>query len=96
MATTAQIYRDILSSVTLLASAIVRETKPSADLISQRRAYKEYGQPFIMRGEEGGMLRPIRTGTAKNSTIKYSRTEILAFMEAEAIKRNEALTLINN
>lgn len=93
---TVEIFRELYRNVDLVASAIVKKTMPQADLISQRKAFKEYGAPFIRRGEECGALKPIRTGSTKTSTIKYSRTEILCYLEAEAMKRADAMSLINN
>lgn len=85
--TTTQIFHDILTHVDLIAAAVVRQIKPANDLMSQRKAFEEFGEPFIRaRMHPKGDLRPIRTGDAPNSPIKFSRTEILALIAAEQEK----------
>ena len=92
--TALQAYREIIQCADLIASAIIQHTQPKRDLISQRKAYADYTPELIKRGEEAGMLKPIRNGKAKNSPILYSRKEILAQIEAEAMMRNEAMAII--
>ena len=89
-----QTFNDILQHADLIASAIVRQTQPKRDLISQRKAIQEFGAELIKRGEESGMLHPIRNGKAKNSPILYSRMEILAQIKTEGIMRNEGYAIL--
>ena len=58
-----QTFNEILQHADLIASAILQQTNPKRDLISQRKAFQEYGADLIKRGEEAGMLKPIRTNT---------------------------------
>lgn len=89
-----QTFNEILQHADLIASAILQQTNPKRDLISQRKAYQEYGADLIKRGEEAGMLKPIRNGKAKNSPILYSRKEIIAQIKTESIMRNEGYAIL--
>lgn len=89
-----QTFTEILQHADLIASAILQQTNPKRDLISQRKAYQEYGADLIKRGEEAGMLKPIRNGKAKNSPILYSRKEIIAQIKTESIMRNEGYAIL--
>lgn len=91
-----QAHKDLIKYADLIASAVVEQIDPRRNFISQRKAYADYGADLIKRGEESGMLKPIRNGKAKNSPILYSRKQILAQIEAEGIMRNEAVAIINN
>lgn len=89
-----QTFKEILQHADLIASAILQQTNPKRDLISQRKAFQEYGADLIKRGEEAGMLKPIRNGKAKNSPILYSRKEIIAQIKTESIMRNEGYAIL--
>lgn len=92
--TALQTFNEILQHADLIASAILQQTNPKRDLISQRKAYQEYGADLVKRGEEAGMLKPIRNGKAKNSPILYSRKEIIAQIKTESIMRNEGYAIL--
>lgn len=89
-----QTFNEILQHADLIASAILQQTNPKRDLISQRKAFQEYGVDLIKRGEDAGMLKPIRNGKAKNSPILYSRKEIIAQIKTESIMRNEGYAIL--
>lgn len=89
-----QTFNEILQHADLIASAILQQTNPKRDLISQRKAFQEYGADLIKRGEDAGMLKPIRNGKAKNSPILYSRKEIIAQIKTESIMRNEGYAIL--
>jgi hypothetical protein len=89
-----QTFNEILQHADLIASAIIQQTNPKRDLISQRKAYDDYGAELIKRGVDSGMLKPIRNGKAKNSPILYSRKEIIAQIKTESIMRNEGYAIL--
>jgi hypothetical protein len=89
-----QTFNEILQHADLIASAIIQQTNPKRDLISQRKAYEDYGAELIKRGVDSGMLKPIRNGKAKNSPILYSRKEIIAQIKTESIMRNEGYAIL--
>lgn len=89
-----QAHKDLIKYADLIASAVVEQIDPRRNFISQRRAYADYGADLIKRGEESGMLKPIRNGKAKNSPILYSRKEIIAQIKTESIMRNEGYAIL--
>lgn len=94
--TIAQDFNEIMQFATIVAAAIVRQTRPNDDLISQRQAYEEFGRRWIVkRTAPAGVLKPIRQGGAKNSKLMYSRLEIAALVEAERRQQQE-MANINN
>ena len=96
MATIASDFNEILHLATIVAAAIVRQTHPNDDLISQRQAYEEFGRRWIVkRTAPSGVLKPIRQGGAKNSKLMYSRLEIAALVEAER-RQAQNMANINN
>ena len=58
---------------------------PAKDLISQRDAYREFGEARIKGWVFKQLVSPTRTGTAKNSPIKFSRADLMACNEAEKL-----------
>lgn len=94
--TIAQYFEEINQLATVIAAAIVRQTRAKDDLISQRQAYAEYGRGWIKkRTAPQGKLTPVRQGGAKNSKLMYSRLEIAALVEAERRQQQE-MANINN
>ncbi len=92
---TQQLFNEILRSADLLAAAVVKRMRPSDDLLTQRQAFKEFDRGWIKANTyPRGELRPIRTGTAPNSPLKYSRTEILALQEVERQQLREVQEII--
>lgn len=90
-----KVFEEVMKNAELFAAAIVKQLRPADDLISQRKAFEEYGRDFIKRNTAPkGDIKPIRTGSAANSPLKYSRTEILAALETERIMQNAGLALI--
>lgn len=95
MATIAQDFNEIMQLATVVAAAIVRQTRSKDDLISQRQAYDEYGRRWIeQRTAPQGVLTPVRQGGAKNSKLMYSRFEIAALIEAERRHQEQMSTIL--
>lgn len=95
MATIAQDFQEIMQLATVIAAAIVRQTRAMDDLISQRQAYEEYGRGWIeKRTAPKGKLTPVRQGEAKNSKLMYSRFEIAALIEAERRHQEQMATIL--
>lgn len=95
MATIAQDFNEIMQLATVVAAAIVRQTRSKDDLISQRQAYDEYGRRWIeQRTAPQGVLTPVRQGGAKNSKLMYSRFEIAALIEAERRQQEQMSTIL--
>lgn len=74
----------------IVACAIVKRQKPADDLVTKRALYREFGRGWVDKHIAPiGKIEGKRFGTAKNSPIKYSRTEFVALLEAERIQRAE-------
>ena len=60
---------------------------PNRDLISQREAYRRFGETSIKRWRNAGLITPQRTGPNANHTLTYSVAEIAEAKMAESIQR---------
>lgn len=89
----AQIFQETLSSVEMLAAALMREMQPGSDEISQRQAYELYGRDKVERWVKEGLVKPYRGGMAKNSKKLYSRLQILVAIDTD---RQMQDNIINN
>lgn len=97
MLSQSRVFEEVMQNATLFAAAIVKQLRPGDDLISQRQAYEEFGRDFIKRNTAPkGVLMPLRTGTASNSPLKYSRTEILALQETERIMQRDVRKILKD
>ena len=97
MLSQSRVFEGVMQYATLFAAAIVKQLRPGDDLISQRQAYEEFGRDFIKRNTAPkGVLMPLRTGTASNSPLKYSRTEILALQETERIMQRDVRKMLKD
>lgn len=95
MTTIANDFTQIMHLATVIAAAVVRQTRAKDDLISQRQAYEEFGRRWIeQRTAPQGVLTPVRQGGAKNSKLMYSRFEIAALIEAERRHQEQMSTIL--
>ena len=60
---------------------------PNRDLISQREAYRRFGETSIKRWKNAGLITPQRTGPKANNTLTYSVAEIAEAKTAESMQR---------
>ena len=60
---------------------------PKRDLISQREAFRRFGETSIKRWRDAGLITPQRTGPNANHTLTYSVAEIAEAKMAESIQR---------
>lgn len=58
---------------------------PAKDLISQREAFRQFGEARVKDWIRRGLITGTRNGTGKSSKILYSRTEILAIEKSEKL-----------
>ena len=63
---------------------------PAKDLISQREAYKSFGEARVKRWVRQQLVHPTRNGAEKRSKILYSRAELLTIEKTEIIKNKKA------
>ena len=69
------------------AASYAKLLMPHNDRISQRSAYKEYGEARVKRWVKSKMVRPVRSGSAVTSKIIYSWAELMAADKAESINK---------
>lgn len=59
---------------------------PAADLISQREAYRLFGETRVKRWKDDGLITAVRLGTTRTSKRQYSRVELMAVEKAERLQ----------
>lgn len=52
----------------------IAKTNPTDDEISERQAYREFGEGWVQSQVACGTIKPLRKGTSKNSKKVYSRS----------------------
>ena len=67
------------------AASYAKLLMPGKDRVSQRSAYKEYGEARVKRWVKSKMVQPVRSGSAVTSKIIYSRAELMSVYKAESI-----------
>ena len=50
---------------------------PSKDEITQRQAFEEFGEGWVLNQVSNGLIKPFRKGVYKNSPKMYSRSSLL-------------------
>ena len=58
---------------------------PAKDLISQRNAYRDYGEARVKRWVHQEMVNTVRSGNASRSKVLYSRAELMALDKSEKL-----------
>lgn len=58
---------------------------PGKDLISQRTAYKEYGEARVKRWQRQQVVNATRSGDTSRSKVLYSRAELMAADKSEKL-----------
>lgn len=65
------------------ASNYAKSIAPAKDLISQREAYRVFGEARVKRWVHDGLVKGSRMGTTLRSKIQYSRADLMAANTAE-------------
>lgn len=68
------------------AAQYVRKTKPTVDLMSQREAYKMFGESRVKRWVAAGMVKAIRNGETQRSKLLYSMADMMAVDAGERLQ----------
>ena len=58
---------------------------PAKDLISQREAYRSFGEARVKRWLTQKLIHKVRSGTTERSKVLYSRAELLTVDKSEKI-----------
>ena len=80
-----QLKNMMMDMATLGAANYAKMIMPGKDHISQRGAYREYGEARVKRWVKSKMVQPVRSGSAVTSKIIYSRAELMSVDKAESI-----------
>lgn len=67
------------------AANFVKQTAPVEDLISQREAYRQFGEARVKRWKQEQRVVPERGGESRQSKVLYSRAELMAVDKSEKI-----------
>lgn len=68
------------------AANYAKRLAPGKDLISQREAYRQFGEARVKDWERRGLINgKIRSGSASNSKILYSIAELLSIETANKL-----------
>jgi len=67
------------------AANYAKMIEPLKDNLSQRKAYKNYGEARVKRWLRAGQINTQRSGSAVTSKIIYSRAELMAAEKTERI-----------
>lgn len=58
---------------------------PAKDLISQREAYRSFGEARVKRWVAQKLVTKVRGGTTERSKVLYSRAELLTVEKSEKL-----------
>lgn len=58
---------------------------PAKDLISQREAFRQFGEARVKDWKRRDLITGTRNGSGKSSKILYSRAELLAIEKSEKL-----------
>ena len=61
----------------------IKSTSPKEDMISERKAFKAFGEANVKNWVKQSLVASKRNGSAKNSTKNYSYSELLIVARAE-------------
>lgn len=76
----------LVETADLIALAVCRRTTPKSDMLSQRELYKLYDRNWINYHIAHKNIIGVKSGSAKNSSVLYSRLKIEALRKAEEIE----------
>ena len=76
-----------MDMASLGAANFLKEIQPVKDLISQREAYRQFGETRVKRWKEQGKIVPERNGGQRTSKLLYSRAELMAIDKSEMLNQ---------
>ena len=93
MSVSLEVYqlKNLISEFSELGAAnYAKIVNRQSDNMSQRQAYREFGESRVKNWDRQGLLSTVRNGTTNRSKIIYSRAELMTIESAEKLQ-----TLIN-
>ncbi len=80
-------FKNICMEMAELGAAnYAKMMSPANDSISQRAAYREFGEARVKRWVSSGLVSRMRSGTTKRSKMLYSRAELISAEKTEKLK----------
>lgn len=76
-----------MDMASLGAANFLREIQPVKDLISQREAYRQFGEARVKRWKQEHRISHERNGQQRNSKLLYSRAELMAIDKSEKLNQ---------
>lgn len=86
-----RIKNAVLVQVQVMAAAIIKETQPRKDVLSQRQAFELFGRAWVIDVTASGMVSTTRTA----HQIKYSRLELETLRAVEQTIAKEQIESLN-
>lgn len=77
----------ISDSARLGVLELVNNMEPAKDAISQREAYRAYGEARVKAWVASGLINRTRNGSTRRTKILYSQKELAAVNQAEKLNR---------
>lgn len=65
----------------------IRETAPAEDTISQREAYRMFGEARVKNWLKMGLISAQRKGVGRNSKRLYSKADLMATSKSESFNQ---------
>ncbi|HBG40216.1 MAG TPA: hypothetical protein DDW85_02230 [Porphyromonadaceae bacterium] len=69
------------------AANYAKQVAPASDTISQREAYRQFGEARVKRWVSLHLVNTTRSGSTIRSKKLYSRSELLSIEKAEKLKQ---------
>lgn len=85
----------MVSCAELGALAALKTLQPKSDDLTQRDAYKTYGEAWVKQCVRKDLVSKHRKGKAKNSPVYYSKLELTAVLKAEKLSQLGAFNNTN-
>lgn len=69
------------------AANYAKMTTPGEDILSQRQAYRQFGESRVKRWVDDGIVAKVRVGKTKQSKIIYSKAELISVEKSERLNK---------
>ena len=69
------------------AANYAKKVSPASDNLSQREAYRHFGESRVKRWKEAGIITKVRSGVSKQSKIIYSKAELISIEKSERLNQ---------
>jgi len=82
-------FKNMMMDMSELGAAqYVKSVTPNLDELSEREAFRKFGEAKVKKWLKLSLIQARRNGSAKNSKKSYSYSELLAVSKAEKLLKN--------